>query len=142
MGTVAVVASLIVVAFTVSQNTKAIQASNDNFMYEIQDSILSTLVNDPSLMSIYVKHGRDEPLTEVEYERFWNQGFRDLLMWELAYARHKEGLFSPDQWYGWNRSYSAEFPAVYGEAFWADARKWVRENFAEHVDAAYESAKN
>ncbi len=141
IGTAAVIVSLLVVAFTVSQNTKVLRAANDNLLFQIQDSIVSALANDPSLASIYLKQENGEPLNDVEYERFWHQGFRDLLVWELAYVRHQEGLFSDAQWDSWNKAYSFEFPAMYGEAFWAEARQWVRNDFAAHVDAAYARAQ-
>lgn len=141
IGTAAVIVSLLVLAFSVSQNTKALRATNDNFLYQIQDSIISTLVSDPSLASIYIKRENLEPLTDVEYDRFTNQGFRDLLMWELAFVRFQEGLVSDAQWNSWNNAYSIEFPAVYGDVFWSETREWVRDDFAEHVDAAYVRAE-
>jgi len=37
LGTTAVIASLIFVAYTVDRNTVVMQAANDNFQYQIQD---------------------------------------------------------------------------------------------------------
>ena len=129
--------TLLLVAYNLGQNTKVMRAANDNVLYQTQDAILSAYVEDPSLVSIYIKHRKNEELTEVEYERIWNQHFRDLNMWELAYIRHQEGLFAPDQWYAWNKSYSIHFTSEFPEAWWAEARTWFRADFAAHVDAAY-----
>ena len=137
IGMVAVVVSLLLVAYNLGQNTKVMRAANDNMLYQTQDAILSTYADDPSLVSIYIKHLENEELTEVESERLWNQQFRDLSMWELAYIRHHEGLFAPDQWYAWNRAYSTQFTSEFPDAWWAEARTWVRDDFAAHVDAAY-----
>ena len=103
-GMMAVVVSLLLVAYNLEQNTKVMQAANDNILYQTQDAILSAYVDDPSLVSIKIKQQNKEKLTEVEYERIWNQQFRDLSMWELAYIRHQEGLFAPDQWYALYKS--------------------------------------
>jgi hypothetical protein len=62
-------------------------------------------------------------------------------MWELAYIRHKEGLFAQDQWNAWNKSYSIQFKSEFPDEWWAESRSWVRTDFAAHVDAVYASTK-
>ena len=137
VGTVAVVASLLLVAYNLGQNTKVLRASNDNVLYQMQDTILSAYVDDASLASIFIKQQKNEELTEVEYLRIWNQHFRDLNMWELAYIRHQEGLFPSDQWNAWNKAYSTQFTSEFPEEWWAETRIWFRDDFAIHVDAVY-----
>ena len=141
VGTLAVVISLLFVAFNVNQNTRVMQAANDNFLYQTQDAILNTIVEDSEFASIYLKHLNEGELTAVEELRVQNQGIRDLFMWELAYARNKEGLFAPDQWHAWNKSYSIQFTSEFPDEWWAETRRWVRDDFAAHVDAAYASAQ-
>jgi hypothetical protein len=43
--TVAVVASLLFVAYTVNQNTTVLQSVNDNFVYQIQDQRVGDIAN-------------------------------------------------------------------------------------------------
>ena len=66
IGTLAVVISLLFVAFNVSQNTRVMQAANDNFLYETQDEILNTVVENSEFASIYLRHLNDGELTAVE----------------------------------------------------------------------------
>jgi hypothetical protein len=114
--------------------------ANDNFVYERQDAIVATLVTDPSLAEISVKHQNKEKLSDVEHIRMWNQLFRDMLMWELAFSRLKEGLFSPAHWREWDRAYSSQFLRQMPPSWWAETRPWLNDEFAEHVDAVYATA--
>ncbi len=115
--------------------------SNDNFLYARQDAIVATLATNPSLAELSVKHDNHEELSEVESLRLWNQQFRDLLLWELAFVRLKEGLFSPSHWREWNRVYSIQFLDEFPISWWAESRHWVTEEFAEHVDSVYSAAE-
>ena len=141
VGTVAVVISLLFVAFNISKNTRVMQAVNDNFLYQTQDAILNTIVEDSEFSSIYLKHLNEGELTAIEELRVKYQGIRDLFMWELAFARNQEGLFAPDQWNSWNTSYSIQFTSEFPDDWWAETRQWVRDDFAAHVDAVYASAR-
>ncbi len=140
IGTLAVVISLLFVAFNISQNTRVMQTANDNFLYERQDEILNTVVESSEFASIYLKHLNDGELTAVEELRVQYHVFRDLFMWELAYVRNQEGLFAQDQWYSWNKSYSIQFISDFPSEWWEESRKWVRDDFAAYVDAVYASA--
>ena len=108
-GMVTVVVSLLLVVRSITQNTAATHTANDNFIYERQDAIITTLVTDPSMAELYIKHQNKEQLSDVEHVRMWNQLFRDMLMWELAFIRLSEGLFSAAQWREWDKAYSLQF---------------------------------
>jgi len=138
----AVVISLLFVGFNINQNTRVMQAANDNFLYETQDAILNSVVESSDFASIYHRRLNEGELTAVEELRMRNQSYRDLFMWELAYVRNQEGLFSSDQWNSWNKSYSIQFKSEFPSEWWADSRDWVRDDFAAHVDAVYASADN
>lgn len=137
VGMLAVIISLLLVVHSIRQNTSAMHTANDNFMYERQDAILTTLVADPSIAELYVKLQRKEELSVIEQKRMYNQLFRDLLMWELAFVRLWQGLFSPAQWDEWNSAYSSQFLDHFPSSWWADARQLVNKDFAAHVDALY-----
>jgi hypothetical protein len=137
LGVLAVVISLLLVVGSIRQNTAAMRTTNDNFLYERQDAIVAALATNPLLAEISVKHDNDEDLSEIERLQLWNQMFRDLLLWELAFVRFKEGLFSPAQWSEWNRVYSIQFINECPKSWWAENRHWVTEKFAAHVDSVY-----
>lgn len=140
IGMAAVIISLLLVVGSIRQNTAAMHTANNNFLYERQDAIVATLVTDPSLAELSVKHQNKEKLSEVEHVRMFNQYFRDLLMWELAFVHLKDGLFGPAQWREWDRAYSLQFVTEFPTSWWVEARQWVSEDFAAHVDAVYAAA--
>ena len=140
LGVVTVGVSLLVVVRSISQNTAAMRISNDNFVYERQDAIIATLVTDASVAELYVKHQNKEQLSDVEHVRMWNQLFRDMLMWELAFSRHSEGHFNAAHWRDWDNAYSLQFLSEFPRSWWAEARPLVNVDFAKHVDAIYAAA--
>ena len=56
LGMMTVIISLLLVVRSISQNTAAMHTTNDNFIYERQDAIIATLVTDPSLAALQIKH--------------------------------------------------------------------------------------
>ena len=136
--TVAVVASLLFVAFTVSQNTAVLQSVNDNFVYQIQDARVGDIATNPELASIDIKVRNNEEVSEIEKHRILSQHLRELNMWELAYVRHRQGLYSLEQWNAWNGYYVSDLVDKLPEEWWAEVRPWYRgDGFAQLVDAAY-----
>ena len=140
LGMVTVIVSLLLVVRSISQNTAAMHTANDNFIYERQDAIITTLVTDPTMVELQIKHQNNEQLSEVEHVRMWNQLFRDMLMWELAFNRLEAGLLSATQWQEWDKAYSLQFLGEFPPSWWTEARPWVNDGFAEHVDALYAAA--
>ena len=140
LGMLTVIISLLLLVRSISQNTAAMHTANDNFIYERQDAIIATLVTDPSLAALHIKHEKREQLSEVEHVRMWNQHFRDLLLWELAFTRFQEGLYSATQWREWDRVYSIQFLGEFPASWWAEARPWASPDFAKHVEAMYAAA--
>ncbi len=56
IGTAAIIISLVFVAYSVNQNTAAMQAGNDDFIYELQYARARDIVSSPGMASIYVKN--------------------------------------------------------------------------------------
>ena len=139
LGALAVVVTLGYVAIQMRQNTAALRISNENFLIERQDAIVATLVTDPSLAALQVKHDKREQLTDVEHVRMWNQYFRDLLMWELAYNRREEGHFSESHWQDWDNAYTKQFLDEFPSSWWDEARPWLTGAFSDYVEALYKS---
>ncbi len=139
LGALTVLVTLGYLAIQIRQNTAALRISNENVLIERQDAIVATLVTDPSLAALQVKHDRGEQLTDIEHVRMWNQYFRDLLMWELAYNRHREGHFSEYHWRDWDNAYSKQFIEEFPVSWWNEARPWLTGEFADYVDALYKA---
>ena len=137
VATVAVVISLIFVVISLERNTAVMQASNDNFIYELQYARSRDIVSSPGMASIYVKHRNGEELSAEEQERFYWDKMQELSTWELAFNRHRDGLFSTQQWVGWNQYFEVAFTPRFSVDEWAEVRDFYQEDFQTHVDAVY-----
>jgi hypothetical protein len=125
------------VVYSINHNTAVMQASNDNFIYELQFARTRDIVSSPGMASIYVKHNRGEELSEVEQERFYWDKIQELSTWELAFNRHRDGLFSTEQWVAWNHYFEVSFTKQFSADSWAEVRDFYAEDFQSHIDAVY-----
>ena len=75
VGTVAVVISLLFVAYSINRNTDATQASSENILFERHTELANQFMLDPTLAEIMVKRRNgDADLTEVEVAgEKWNK---------------------------------------------------------------------
>ena len=136
IGTAAVVITLVIVSYSIKQNTTVMQASNDNFLYELQYARIINVINSPEMASIYVKRNRNEDLSEEEEERYFWDRLLELLTWEITFVRNRDGLFSPEQWEAWDNYYITGFLNKFPAEYWGKTRDWFGEDFKNHVDAA------
>ena len=137
VATVAVVISLIFVVISLERNTAVMQASNDNFIYELQYARARDIVSSPGMASIYVKHRTGEELSAEEQERLYWDKLQELSTWELAFNRHRDGLFATQQWEGWNEYFKVSFTPQFSADKWAEVRDYYAEDFQNHIDAVY-----
>ena len=137
VATVAVVVSLIFVVISLERNTATMQALNDNFIYELQYARTRDIVSSPGMAAIYVKHRNGEELSAEEQERFFWDKMQELSTWEIAFNRHRDGLFSTQHWDGWNNYFEASFIPQFSAERWAEVRDFYAEDFQDHVDAVY-----
>ena len=138
IASLAVIVSLIFLAYNINQNTRVMQTSNDNFVYELQYARWRDIVTSPSLASIYCKIGRGEQLSGEEKERFGYDKLRELTTWELAFNRHRDGQFSTEQWVCWNNYYEISFIDEFPRKSWEEVQHFYMPDFKDHVNSAYE----
>ncbi len=137
--TVAVVISLLFVAFSINHNSEILQSANDNFVYQIQDERVRDIAINSELASIELKVRNSEEISEVDKHRMLSQHLRELNMWEVAFVRHNQGMYSREQWQVWNRYYVLDLIDKLPKDWWAEVKPWFGDDFASHVDAAYTS---
>jgi hypothetical protein len=137
VGTLAVVASLLFVGISLNRNNAVLKATNDNFLYQLQDGRIADTLKDPELASILVKQSNKEELSDVEIQRLIKHQIRKRNLWELAFDRHNEGMLSSEKWDGWNRMFAAGISENFPQEWWSEVRQRYGENFARHVDAMY-----
>jgi len=137
LGTVAVIFSLLFVAYSINRNTTELRMANDTNIYQVSDSMMADIASDPELAVLSAK--RDFGL-EFEQPRLAQIFFleqRDLNQWEQAYYWHQDGLFSDRQWAGWDKAFSSDFPTSFPIEWWLAIRHYFPDDFARHVDQQY-----
>lgn len=140
VATIAVVVSLLFVAYTIGQNTAALQGASDNILFERHAELANQFTSDPSLAEILLKMRTDDPqLSEIEAIRWEKYLFNMLDIWALAYMRHEADLLSDRQWQAWN-TYFIELFTHGAERLskqrWDGLRQGFDAGFWAHVDEA------
>ena len=135
VGTLAVVISLMFVVLSIDRNTAAVQVANENFLYELTDSYIEAVVSDPGLTAIYVKAGKGDALSDVDRFRVDMQMTRFMNRWNLAFDRHKDGMFDPEKWNMWNESFESSINVQYLREWWAESKSGYGLEFAAHIDS-------
>lgn len=110
IATVAVVISLIFVAFSIRQNTSALQGTTENLVFEKHSELASLFIADESMAEILGKvRSGESSLTEVEAIR-WEKYILNLLdVWALAYHRHRDDLLADTQFQAWDDYFARLF---------------------------------
>lgn len=137
VGTVAVVVSLLFVGLNIKQNTAAVQAMNDNVLYEMTDSWYADVVTNPEVAELMIRYEGREKLSEPDRRRAMYNIARGLNQWEIAFVRFEHGLFPPEQWESWNSSFEIWIRGVLHEDDWSATRNEYHKGFANHVDHVY-----
>jgi len=110
IGTVAIVISLLFVAFTIKQNTEALQGANENVIFERHAELASVFITEPSMAAIMVKmRGQNPQLSEVQAIQWEKYQLNLLDIWALARERYQQGLLSEYQWNTWDDYFTELF---------------------------------
>jgi hypothetical protein len=110
VGTVAVVVSLLFVAYSVDRNTDATQASNENILFERHTDLANQFLLDPTLAEILLKKRNGAAgLSDVEGIRWEKYELGMLDIWALAHSRYDRNLLSEEQWVAWDRYFTHLF---------------------------------
>ncbi len=122
IGMVAVVASLLVVVYSIDQNTQALQGANGNVIFERHAELDNHFISDPAMAAILLKKRRGEPpLSEIEAVR-WDKYRLNLIdIWAMAHGRNAQGLMLEAEWVAWNGYFVTTFangPERLGRAEW------------------------
>jgi hypothetical protein len=137
VASVAVVISLLILAYNVNQNTAALSAETDQFIFQVLDNRHSDVASNGELATIIYKFQQNEEVTDIEIYRYISHYRRYLNMWELAFDRFSSGLLAAEDWPAWDQGFSNEFRQSFNEEWWAELRFWYGEDFARNVDRVY-----
>jgi hypothetical protein len=133
----AVVISLLVVAYTVSQNTVALRSSSDDAVYAALREIQSVRFTSPELAQAVVLLRRNEGLSDIQ-QVMWNE-YQNLILsiWENTYFDQDREIISQPDWQDWNAYFVAYFSDQHeglNKELWASVRGWYSDAFVHHVD--------
>ena len=140
VGVILVVVSLWFVVYSIRKNTEAVQASNDNFMYDLQYARTRVIVANADVAEIYMKIRNGEELSELQKERLRWDKLQEMSCWEMAFNRHRDGMYSNELWHGWDLYYRNTLIDQFPQEWWDDSRKFYDQPFQDHVDAAYRAS--
>ena len=137
VGTIAVVISLLFVGYSINRNTDAVQASNENILFERHTDLANHFMIDPTLAKLMVKRRQgDTELSEIELIRWEKYELNMLDLWALAHSRYQRQLLSEDQWLTWDRyfthMFSNEAEAI-SRSRWEELQYGFEAEFWRHV---------
>ena len=137
VGTVAVVISLLIVAYSINRNTDATQASSENILFERHTELANQFMLDPTLAELMVKRRNgNADLTEVEVIRWEKYELNLLDIWALAHSRYQRELLSEDQWATWDRYFTHMFSngaEAVSKSRWEELQYGFDQEFWKHV---------
>lgn len=125
---------LLFVGINIKQNTAAVQAMNDNVLYEMTDAWYADAVTNPDVAELMIRYERGDKLADADHRRAVYNVARGLNIWEISYVRYEQGLFPPEQWESWNNSFEIWITGVLHEEDWIASRNEYHRGFATHVD--------
>ena len=138
LGVVGVIVSLLFVAYSVNQNTEALQGSNGNILFERHAELQSAIVSDASMAEILVKIRENSPaLTPVESVRWEKYQLNMLDIWAMAFNRHRQELIGSEQWQAWDDYFAGQFSndaEKIDREFWENFRYGYDADFWAHVE--------
>jgi hypothetical protein len=137
IATVAVVVSLLFVAYSIKRNTAEMETSNSNFLYQLDAEIAGDLSRDVRLATIFLKMEQNETLTDVEKFQYVILQERYLGILEIAWTQYKSESLSVIDWRDWDQYLSSFVTDGLPMEWWIEIRSKYKPEFAEHVDSKY-----
>ena len=135
VATVAVVLSLLLVAYSIKRNTDEMEITNSNFLYQLEAQIAGDLSRDVRLATMLLKMEQKEALTDVEKIQYVALQERYLGLLEIAWTQYKSGSLAFIDWRDWDKYLSDYVTDGLPEEWWIEMRSRYKPEFAEHVDS-------
>ena len=137
VASVAVIVSLLLVAYSIKRNTDEMEVSNSNFLYQLDAEIAGDVSRNVGLATILHKMEREEDLTGVEKIQYVAFQERYLGLLEVAWTQHKSGSLALNDWRDWDKYLSIFVTDGLPKELWAERRSFYKTEFAEFVDSKY-----
>ena len=137
VASVAVIVSLLLVAYSIKRNTDEMEVSNSNFLYQLDAEITGDVSRNVGLATILHKMEGEENLTGVEKIQSVAFQERYLGLLEVAWTQYKSGSLALNDWRDWDKYLSTFVTDGLPKELWAERRSFYKTEFAEFVDSKY-----
>jgi hypothetical protein len=135
IGALAVVISLIYVAYQIRQNTNAVRSATAQAVHEHFSNRYNLVAADAELARIAANGLRDyASLSEQERVRFVATFMSFVSYSQNAFLKWREGLLKPALWLGWEQVMMNLFGAPGGKAFWKERGYLFGEEFRRYIE--------
>lgn len=134
-GTAAVIVSLFFVVYSINRNTEVMQVTNENFLYQLTDANLESILSKSDFPEIYVKSQGNVELTDVEKIIVDIYIQRFMLRWNLAFDRHQDGMFAADKWEAWDKAYKSGLNLQVLRSWWERFKGDYSGGFVSHIES-------
>lgn len=135
IGAIAVVISLIYVAYQIRQNTSAVRAATAQSVHEHFANWYNSFACDPSLPQIALKGLKDYgSLADADKARFVATFMAFLSYSQNAFLKWRQGLLEPSLWLGWEQVIMNLVCSPGGKGLWKERSYLFGEEFRRHVE--------
>ena len=108
-GSATVVASLLLVAWEIRQNTVALTAQALQDLNAMANEILLTAAENDQLAQVLENGNQDiSSLTGAEYQQYWGYNYAVMNSLDAAYGFYQKGILSEEDYSGW-RTYTCQY---------------------------------
>ncbi len=134
VGAIAVVATIIYLAFQMRQNTTAIQLNTAHSVTEELQEMFSLLASDQSLSEIFVQAAQGTDLSGSDRVRYYTFMHNFVRVYENAFLQNRPNVVDEAHWAGMTRMMIdvSAMPAF--SLYWADRMHWFSEDFQQHIN--------
>jgi len=140
VGAIAVVVTLIYLAFQMRQNTNALKLNTAASVTEELQEMFSLLASNQELSEIFVTAARESTLQGAERVRF-NTFIHNLVrVYENAFLQWRAGVIDPAHWEGMARMMIDVTSMAAFQTYWLDRKHWLSHDFQEYMESEVVSA--
>jgi hypothetical protein len=137
IGGVAVLVTLVYLAFQVKQGTAALASNRHHEMLECAFRNATGPISQNREYADFILRAQDSPdeLDKTDWYRFVNHGYIVYAMWEDALVCRQRGLIDDEYWRGWDGACRSFWTGPGYRKFWEQEREGHTPLFQDYIDS-------